>query len=923
MKNTKSGQNYALVISLFLISPVFNQSGFSNSQFIKSKQPVFYSETWLDNSRWIWQGSIGEPDLFITAAGFTSIHTEALENDSRLAYPSLPYFNKIFNAMPEDISYHINGSSLVVLPVNGKLERFSDRSKPDNAEFEFADISNPDIGNLYPRETVIITFLGYVDNLPLTSVTIYPYQLIDNGQQLRYYEELNVSLSIADNSTLRELQISEKSNLEKALNLNNQVRRLPSEKTLLKQGTHFLYGKNMMRITVDSTGIYRISQSTLKDNGAAVKKVDPRTFQMFNKGLEVPIYIKGESDGSFDKSDYIEFYGQRNPNSVADYCYDPFTDKNVYFLTWGVQNGLRYAEESAKTTISTNDAIVPSDYEYTSHFEVNSYFDRLGRVDTDLPTHTRDHWFFDSGINGGTTRSYNFQLIHPNVNISEPFNIEVGMHGLTYQEGNHTVTVYINDYFTTSDSWRDQVPYIIRNYTGQTLQNRYLRHGENKIQLAVAGDDPTNKYDKVLFDYLNIRYKRLYQAYKERIDFNRPEKTPTGTYHFKISGFENPDISVYKIGKSKLMDFSVEYSTLTDNYSVLVEDYIHDDNTFYIAASQAGTMQPLSIQADTIFNISAEENPVDLLIISDQQFKYNLSKLISYYQSVGINARVVGIRDIYNEFNDGIVSPYAIRDYLAFIHENWTHKPQSVLLIGDSGIREQESVPAFFNQSYKYGACASDHWYVALEEKSGIPEYAIGRWPVSNQEELELLIDKRINYTNNAPVGPWRNEMLYIAGYEDVFKNQTENMIQRQIPKEFSINRIFINPSSVKTLFFGGSDTLIYLFNEGLTLINFMGHGGGGVWSDRSLFNTSHIEYLDNYDKLPFITSLTCFTSDFASMTGLGGHLLLAENGGAIGLWGATSVGWIKNDYLMAKPFYDVIFEPGMTVGEAIQYAKI
>jgi len=914
---------FALIINILLLISIFNRVGFSNSQFITDQQLANYSDIWLDDNSWIWRGSIAAPDFIITDDGFISIRAAALENDSRLAYPSLPCFNKIFNAMPEDISYHINGSNRVVLPVNGKPERFSDRSKPDNTEFEFNDQTVPDIGNIYPRETVIITFLGYVNNLPLTSVRIYPYQLIDNGKQLRYYEEMSVSVSIANNSNLRILPKAAKSNLENALDLNSQVRQSLPGKTLMKPGSHFLFGRKLMRITVDSTGIYRITRSALKDSGAAISNVDPRSLQLFNRGNEVPIYVKGESDGSFDKSDFIEFYGQRNPNSVADYYYDPFTDKNIYFLTWGEQDGLRYAEESAKTTISSNNAIVPTDYEYTAHFEENRYFDRLGRVDTDLPTHTRDHWFFDSGINGGTTRSYTFPLIYPNMNTIERFNIEVGMHGLTYQAGKHTVSVYINDYYTATDSWSDQVPHIIRNDVGQVLQNRYLKHGENKIQLSVAGDDPTNKYDKVLFDYLNIRYKRLYRAHKDRIDFARPENKPTGIYHFKIGGFEDPDISVYKIGKSKLMDFSVEYSTLTDSYSVLIEDYIHDDNTLYIAASRTGIMQPRSIQPDTIFDISAEGKSIDLLIISDQQFKYNLAKLISFYQSIGINAHVVGIRDIYNEFNDGIVSPYAIRDYLAYIHENWTHKPQAVLLIGDSKIREEESVPAFFYQSYKYGACPSDHWYVVLDEKSGIPEYAIGRWPVSDREELELVIDKRINYTNETPVGPWHNELLYIAGYEDAFKNQTENMINRQIPKEFSINRIFINPSSVKTPFFGGSDTLIYLWNKGLILINFMGHGGGAVWSDRSLFNTSHIEYLDNYNKLPFITSLTCFTADFTNVTGLGEHLLIAENGGAIGLWGATSVGWIKNDYLMAKPFYDVIFNPGMTVGEAIRYAKI
>lgn len=403
MRSVKSRQIYVASLLLLTLILIFSRVSFSNSQSIKSGQTVNYSEIWLDNNNWFWQATVDKPDFLINESGFLTIVAGRLENDSRLGYPSLPCYSKIFNAMPEDIRFHVNSASRVVQPIGGKLEQFSDRSTPDNQEFELANMSSPEIGKLYPAEIISMIFLGYVNNLPLTNIKIYPYQLTDNGKQLRYFEDVSVSLSIADNSTLRKLQNPEKSNLEQALNLNNQARQLLPEKRLQKPGTHFLYDKKMMRLTLDATGIYRISQSALIDSGATIKKVDPRTFQMYNKGIELAIYIKGESDGSFDKSDYIEFYGQRNPNSVAEYYHDPFTDKNVYFLTWGEQNGLRYAEESAKTTISTNDAIVPSDYEYTSHFEVNSYFDRLGRVDTDLPTHTRDHWFFDGGLNGGTT----------------------------------------------------------------------------------------------------------------------------------------------------------------------------------------------------------------------------------------------------------------------------------------------------------------------------------------------------------------------------------------------------------------------------------------------------------------------------------------------------------------------------------------
>lgn len=915
MKNVNTRNICVCLVNAIILSIIFR---FECVQ----AQTILYNETWTDNQHWSWRADIKKPILSITSDGSISIKSANLENEYRTGYPSLPCFTKIINAPAGNITFQTNGSHPVTVPLSGKPETANDISIPDGLVTEESR-DNSKTFPIYPQQIVQIVYLGSIDNKPLTAIKIYPYQIIDNGQQLRYFEQLTVSISIKKDSKILEKTIKQTSNLDKAIGIQGPVREFKSDRTLSKPNRQFSQDQNLIRIVVDTDGIYRISRATLIDSGAAVKNIDPRTFQLFNQGSEIPLFVSGESDGSFNKSDYIEFYGQRNRNSVADYYFDPFTDNNVYFLTWGQTNGLRYAEESAKATISDDEAIIPTDYEYTEHFEENNHFENLGKVDVDLPTHTRDHWFFDSGINGGTTKSYFFNLTHPNQNTIENYSVNVGMHGLTYQDGSHRVTVYINDYYAATDSWSDQVPHVIKSEAAQTLQNRYLIHGKNKIQIAVAGDDPTNRYDKVLFDYIDLRYKRLYIADNEQIEFTKPETGLPGTYHFRISGFNDPDISVYKVGKSKLMDFSVEYSTLTKNYSILIEDEIGNQNDQYFAASRSGTLQPVIIQPDTIFNIIQEPGKTDLIIIASEEFKYKLNRLTSFYEDIEITPFVVGIKDVYNEFNNGIVSPYAIRNFLEYVKENWQHKPNAVLLIGDSEIREQKSVPAFFNQSFKYGACASDQWYVVFDEKSGIPEYTIGRWPVSSREELELMIDKRINYVTKAPVDQWHNELLYIAGYEDAFKNQTENMIQRQIPKEFSINRIFINPSSVKTPFFGGSDTLLYLWNQGLALINFMGHGGGAVWSDRSLFNTTHIEYLDNYDKLPFITSLTCFTADFAHMTGLGEHLVLAENGGAIGLWGATSVGWIKNDYLMAKFFYDVIFEPGMTVGEAIQYSKI
>ena len=69
-------------------------------------------------------------------------------------------------------------------------------------------------------------------------------------------------------------------------------------------------------------------------------------------GKEIPLFVSGENDNSFDENDYIEFWAERNYGSPdyreivqerKDYknYYDRYNDTNFVWLTWGGENGLR------------------------------------------------------------------------------------------------------------------------------------------------------------------------------------------------------------------------------------------------------------------------------------------------------------------------------------------------------------------------------------------------------------------------------------------------------------------------------------------------------------------------------------------------------------------------------------------------------
>ena len=880
------------------------------------------SQQWLNSNTWQLQVDVSRPRIEIKN-GVSCISLPGFASNYQIRKPILPVFVKVFNALPEEITYQLTTDNRQILTLPKPIDIFNDFplgwSEPGAAENSPVDqIKAPPSD--FPETAIKIEFVGYHKRVPLTRVKIFPCQVVDQGYTLVYHQTLSVRVTIRnDRQLIRAGELSTDPVLQALGVTEREVRR---RSVVAKPTATGVTSQKLVRLVVEVDGIYRVSKADLIKNGIKLGNVDPRTFRLTNYGKEVPIFVSGESDGVFGTEDYIEFCGRRNPNSVGNYAHDPFTDKNVYWLSWGTGFGLRYAEESAKPTIPPEQAIIPLDFQHTLHWERNDYFERLGQVDTDKPTHARDHWFFDAGINGGTTKMYSFELAYPNSNSTKDFEVEVGMHGLTYQVGGHEVAVYVNDKYVGTGSWSDQVPHVIQSDPQQILRNNFLTHGTNKIQLAVSGNDPTNRYDKVLFDWVKVSYQRLYKAWRDSLDFVRPTGYPSGIYHFHLSNFSSPDISVYKVGKSKVRDFDVEFQRRTGTYDVVLQDYVHDDSTLYWAVSAAGIKIPAVITYDTVGITNSLPKGADILILIPDQWEQNLQKLTDFYEAQGLRPEVIGVRKVFNDFSHGIVTPFAIKRFLQFVYSNWNPVPDYVMFIGDAELREQTSVPPFLFQSYKFGACATDFWYT-LADDDEVPDFALGRWPCSTAEELQLLIKKRINYTKAKLAGAWNNELLFIAGFEDAFKNQSEDMIHHQIGKEYNINRIYINPASENSRFFGGSDTLIYLFNQGLALGNFMGHGGGAVWGDRSLFNSSHIKYLKNVDRLPFLTSMTCFTGDWTSVTGLGEQLLLAEDGGAIGLWGATSVGWIKNDYLLAKPFYDVIFQPGMTAGRAIQIAKI
>ncbi|MFB0925008.1 MAG: hypothetical protein QMB65_06970, partial [Vicingaceae bacterium] len=129
------------------------------------------------------------------------------------------------------------------------------------------------------------------------------------------------------------------------------------------------YSQQYYKFKVSETGVYRIDSAVLANAGIPLSTINPSNFQLFSRGVEVPLFIEGEGDGVFNGSDFIEFYGEYNDgwfdeplyggaSKQPNPYYSLFTDTINYYLTW---NNL----------ITNNRYVVETDNNYSAYTPSN------------------------------------------------------------------------------------------------------------------------------------------------------------------------------------------------------------------------------------------------------------------------------------------------------------------------------------------------------------------------------------------------------------------------------------------------------------------------------------------------------------------------------------------------------------------------
>ena len=655
----------------------------------------------------------------------------------------------------------------------------------------------------------------------------------------------------------------------------------------------YLTSNNLIRIDIDSNGYFRIPFDSLYAINPSLDNIDNDLIQLFNDGVEQRIDIDPDSG--------IIFFGKEAPPPQGvEYDKNFYTSTNHYWLTWGIQEGLRYGIENVYPLLDISTIELPLSFVSKSKFELNEREIKLGGVNTNEQWDGFEHFFYEKIVTGGANEDYNFQL--SNVSQSGSYKLTVRLQGVI--DGFRRVNLSLNDRLLGSIEWNGIKS---QKFTSNDFPNSDLINGLNNLYISV--EDLDGGVDKVALDWIEIEYDHKYKVNEDQLYFNKQGNYFTNA-HFNIGGLSNSNIIIFKTGETRLTDFLITESG--DHFHAVFQDQIINESQSYFISTIDKIPYPSTIQAvQPLEDLNNQES--NYIIIAPDSFRQVLEPMLIHYDAV-----LKTPESIYRTYSNGVISPYAIKEFLTNAYVNWSIRPEFVLIAQD------KKIPAMSMQTVFYGSAFSDYWYALLIGDDYVPEVSIGRFPAKSKPELEIMVNKNMHILNSENQ-IWENTILMIAGYDNEFRTQTEELIPNIAKKGFFTKRLYVDPYSENGPFYGTTSDLINYFQNGISYINYLGHGGGAVWGDRSLFTFEDFDNLNNYNRLPFVTSMTCFTGDVNNTNTLGKRMLSHSEGGACGWLGSSGVGWIVNDYLLLKPIHDRLFNTSLSslpIGQIIDQSK-
>ena len=656
------------------------------------------------------------------------------------------------------------------------------------------------------------------------------------------------------------------------------IRRSPPHLQVYNLNTERITNSELpVKIAIDRDGIYEVDSNDPRIFGAGFRGIDEDHLELMNNGQVQKFWLD-------QKSGKIQFYGHA--------IVSRYTRENIYWLG------------TAEMVAGKSDATIQDDQNSMGQSDTTSSpVDPIGILSANSYPAVflaEENQLYNPMVVGGD--GWLWEILPAPVKKDVPFEIDAIATGPALirlmawantqasLSPDHHAIIYINGQLIIDERWDGEGWHLIES----KLSSDALVDGKNQLEIEMPGDTGTAA-DIVYLDWFELIYPRSFQVKSDRLNFISPGG------QIKMVGFSGP-VNIYDVTNP---DQVIRVGEVVDAEKGFDSQKGHQ----YWVIGPGGAMSPLQFeQAVLAPDLHSDVNAADYLAIGPPDLLKALQPLLDWRAGHGLKTMTVPIQAVYDQFNDGILDPQALRNFLSEAQNKWEIAPKYLVLVGDATYdpkgyqtpADANRTPTFFIQTAEGGETASDYgfslpgevdWGAADPGTSYKPTVAVGRIPARTAQQVTDYVNKVIAYEKTIgqynPKNLWQKRILAIAdGSESSFRVDAENFLN-YIPREYTSQ--LLTPQTGEQ---GYSQQIKMNIERGDWLVIYFGHGSVNMWGKDGLFSVKDVANLQNESNLPVLLNLTCLTGLFThpNQESLAEAFLWKPDGGAIAVLAPTSL---------------------------------
>jgi hypothetical protein len=704
--------------------------------------------------------------------------------------------------------------------------------------------------------------------------------------------------------------------------------------SILATGTWYKLG-------LTQAGIYKITVSQLNAMGINTQSLASANIRIAGKGgqmlpenngapykddlPETALLVADGGDGLLNGNDYVLFYAPgphgweyQPATRTFSHRYNLYSDTAWYFLSVD-QPGQRLPPDMPAPAPTIN----VSTFDYRIFFEKDSI---------NLVSSGKQWWgpVFNNSPGGALSRNYTFTLPAPPVG---PVQIRARV---AARSTGSRFDVSVNQQAAGSLNLPPVSGNIFEAFA--TVSSGAFTAAVNSSQVEAGVQYTGGAGSQGWLDYLELQARcPLTMPAQEQLLFRDAASVAAGAAGRFVLNNTGSDTRVWDVTDPwRPVQVNVQHNgaqlQFVRDASVLRE---------YVAFNPEQLPQPL------FAGIVAQQDlhalpPADMLIITVPAFKAAADRLAAYHAAHDqLQAQVVMVQEIYNEFASGTPDPAAIRDFVKMCYDRGAGgaaRPRYLLLFGDASFDYRHRLPANSNLVPTWESEASldfinsypsDDFFGFLDDADNITDnntrnlldIAIGRLPVQTPAQAQLVVDKITTYHGSANFGAWRNRITFVA-------DDGDNNLHLQDAEAVSAAAAESWPGGVADKIYldaypkvpaaGGSrypavnSDIQRDMNSGNLVWNYTGHGSYSRLAEEVVVDGNTIKDWHNAHALPLMITATCDFAPFDNpgYTSLGEQILMQRDGGAIALMTTTRAVFAYSNRIMNANYLRMAFTP-------------